>query len=439
LKSAEHSSGKKNKPKRTGRNLLLLFSSISILLIILELVFRWMLFGNSPSFQNWRNPGLYASVFSDEYWKLSYYWNTHGRPPPDPHPLLGWTGLYDRGSLVHYDFPLIGKRRPVLLFGDSFSQCIDTVKCFQKFLNSDTAFAKDNFLLNYGTGGFGLDQIYLLAKQTVPHYKDPLVVFGFLTTDIDRSILTFRTGQKPWYSLEADSLKLNGFPVWQDTDSFIHSFPPQITSYLWRRFLHSRLNFLPWKCNPGKKEEFRFMNEARSINEKIIVAAATEFRKMNIDFVFLIFHHEDLLNEQDAQGGWRDTFLLRVLTENEIPFIWTKDIVKKDTGIRDYQFERYIIPGDGHPTSYFNSLISRAIADSVFAHPPREKDPTDLPDDRYFESRIAKIENLIRNDPAKMQKITESAARKKEDLDILIRRNAVMLLNRELENQWGRK
>ncbi|MBL0020790.1 MAG: hypothetical protein IPP17_31250 [Bacteroidetes bacterium] len=52
----------------------------------------------------------------------------------------------------------------------------------------------------------------LLCRKTAP-YQKPLVVFGLLTTDLDRTILPARSGQKPYYDIENGKLTLKGLPV----------------------------------------------------------------------------------------------------------------------------------------------------------------------------------------------------------------------------------
>ena len=120
----------KSRLRKIAGNFLLMMITLSITFVVLELVFRWILWGKSESFAPMREPGQYASVLSEEYWKLSHYWDKNQKPPQDPHPLLGWTGNFSRGSLMHNDIANVKKRRPVLLFGDSFSQCVDSVLCF---------------------------------------------------------------------------------------------------------------------------------------------------------------------------------------------------------------------------------------------------------------------------------------------------------------------
>ena len=84
----------------------------------------------------------------------------------------------------------INNRRSVLLYGDSFTGCYSKGDCFEHILNGDEIFSKNNMLLNYGVGGYGVDQIYSRFKNSVDKYNNPFVVMSLMTLDLDRSILT---------------------------------------------------------------------------------------------------------------------------------------------------------------------------------------------------------------------------------------------------------
>ncbi len=53
------------------------------------------------------------------------------------------------------------------------------------------------------------------------------------------------------------------------------------------------------------------------------------------------------------------------LEKHNIPYIWTIDLIEQDTLYDKYDIPKYIIPGDGHPTTYFNTLIANEIKRAV--------------------------------------------------------------------------
>ena len=246
-------------------NILILFVSVFIALFVGELAFRAVIFSGSEIFKNLRNPENYASSNNEsDYWKLSYEFGGEYKPPKNPHPLLGWIGNFDRETLMHNDAGKLNNRRPVILYGDSYAQCVAEALCFEDFLNNDSAFLKEHYFLNYGVGGYGVDQISLLYKNTIDKFEKPFVVFSLMNYDIDRSILSVRTGQKPYFEIENDSLVLRGTPINQNPEEFFEENPIKIKSLLFRKFLYSKLNFLPdWFTSYYKEENRIRMAETR--------------------------------------------------------------------------------------------------------------------------------------------------------------------------------
>ena len=183
---------------------MLITLSTIVTFFIAEFAFRKVLFSNSESFASLKQPSYYSDYlkhrnehfFNDNYWKLQYIFNPQ-KEVGFLHPKLGWTGYFDSETYLHNDVKKIIGRRPVLLYGNSFTMCMDTVKCFQEILNSDHEFADRHYLLNYSVGGYGLDQIYLLMDASAEKYNNPFVIFSMLTTDLDRSLLSFRLAPKP--------------------------------------------------------------------------------------------------------------------------------------------------------------------------------------------------------------------------------------------------
>jgi hypothetical protein len=396
-----------------------------------EIALRIMLFGNPESFKGLKEPGQYASVYSDEYWKLTWLWKTDSPPPKHPHPLLGWYGNYSPSNFMHWEYGNMWKKRPVLLYGDSFSQCVPASQCFETILNADSAFSANHYLLNYGTGGFGLDQILLLCKETAHKFEKPFVVFGLLTSDLDRSILKMRIGQKPYFEESGDSLRLAGIPISENTDSFFKANPPRIKSYLWRKLIFSQFNFLNWRINPRVRGDLYYEAKIRSLNEKILEEAIAHLKNLNVDFTFLIFHHEDRFMTSDESGNWRDTFLLRVLNENHVPYIWSKDVVRADQS-KPYQYTNFILEGDGHPTTYFNTLISAEIKKRVLdAEKNGEPYVWGKEISNAYEKRIKEVIDGIYSEPEWLAKVQTQATDKKISLEQCVWENAVYVVSRE--------
>ena len=100
----------------------------------------------------------------------------------------------------------------MLLFGDSFCECATPPEeCWQGLLER-SPLGPRFALVNYGTGGYGLDQVLLLARRVLDRWRgrDPLVVVGILVDDdLDRDALALRNFPKPRFRL-ADGVPQQG-------------------------------------------------------------------------------------------------------------------------------------------------------------------------------------------------------------------------------------
>jgi hypothetical protein len=344
-------------------NFTLLIISLVISFIIAEIGLRFILFSNIPFLTDLsivtelRQPQRYADALSEEeFAKLSCRLSKEECGQNKVHPLLGWTHNFSPDNYLHDKKEFIGTRRPVLLYGDSFAYCMGKQTCFQDILNTDKEFSKDHYLLNYGVTAYGLDQIYLLFHKSVDHYDNPFVVFSFFTKDIDRSIVSFFSGQKPRFRVENNMLKFEK-PLMIEPDTFYSKNPPQIKSYLYRLILHTRAsNYLPRNLVSFLKKDNYYRQKKIKLNEKIILEVVKELRAKELDYVFLIFHHGgNLLNDD-----WRDSFLKHILDENKVPYIWSKELIVQNSKINNIPINDFFIP-DGHPATVYNRVIAKEI------------------------------------------------------------------------------
>lgn len=355
----------KNKKKNLLVNIIILFISSLIAFLGAELCYRVILFSDFKSFNHLKNPNHFALQDEDEYWKLYYRWDPKWPPPKNPHPLLGWIGKFNRETLFHNESKNVGTRRPVLLYGDSFASCA-AKECFENYLNNDKNFSKDYYLLNYGVGGYGVDQIAILYENTIDKYENPFVVFSLFNRDLDRSILSVRTGQKPFYKIKDENLVLSGVPISPDPQKFYEENPIRIKSFLYRQFLY-KINFLPKQLTSFLKKEKTRQEKKKQINSLILKKVVDDLRKKNIDFVFLIFQY---IKGQKSKYNidhidWRDILIKDFLHKNQVPYIWHKDVVRNDKTFLEYDTWKYVIKGDGHPTSHANKIISNEIKKAV--------------------------------------------------------------------------
>lgn len=337
--------------------LFLIFSSA--LTIILELYIRHATF-NSNSFGHgvFGNPMCYGDFFSDDdYWKLRYILGDKYNPPDNPHPILGWVGDFEPNTYIHNNASNIGDRSVVLLYGDSFAECSTDI-CFEDILNSDSALSQNYFFLNYGVSGYGTDQIKILYDNSIGHYDQSIVIFSFLTNDLDRSILSYRIGQKPFFEPVKGKLELKGFPIRKTSDEFLRENPISIRSYLWNFIIYSSLfpePFGSWLRGDQKKIDRKI-----EVNELILRSVIDNLEERGIPYFFIVFHANwpDKILGSDS---WRDNFVRDFLEENNIPYIWTKGLIIQNMEETGLSIEEYFLSGDGHYSDYTNELVANEI------------------------------------------------------------------------------
>lgn len=344
------------------RKFLVAFVATSIVVggtaLICEVGFRTLLFSQVAFMERFREPSLYTDYFSDdEWWKLYYAFN---KPANDtakqPHPLLGWAGEFSNETYRHIEAEEVGRRKPVLLYGDSFTHCVTAVEeCFQGVLNRDSEFSKDHYLLNYGVPGYGVDQIYLLLKNSLSLYHKPYVIVGIYTRDLDRSIRSFFVGRKPYFEVVADELVLRGTPIVQDPRTYGANNPPQIWSYLYRLWLYREGR--PWRLRHYLRGTDDKQTRKERVNESLVLEMLREIESRHLPSIFIIFAGHDEIK----RVGWSEQFLADLFRRRGVPYISTRDLILQDMQRTASKIEAYYLTQDGHPNAYQNLLVSKEL------------------------------------------------------------------------------
>ncbi|MFO0733741.1 MAG: hypothetical protein U0361_22840 [Nitrospiraceae bacterium] len=342
-------------------NLLLLCFSTAVTLVASEYAFRWVLFSGLPMLERFKQPYHFAYTYEENYGKLYHLWGGKYQGPATPHPLLGWVGYFSRETYLHDDEGQLGERQPILLYGDSFAQCASAAsgECFHQILNSNPSFAGSRYMLNYGVGGYGLDQMLLLLRETLPLYKRAMAIVGVFTDDLDRSVMGFRIGQKPYFELDGRGLQLHGVPIDPDPVRYLNDHPVDIRSYLLQFVLHS--NHAPRVLVDYLAG--RAIQKIESIGTRLLEGTIEHLRARNIPFLFIIFSSLDEM--QSDTRSWREALLVRTLEEHRVPFIASKELIRKAAQEQNKKVADFFLAEDMHPTAEQNRIISSAISDAI--------------------------------------------------------------------------
>lgn len=340
--------------------------SASICLLLLEILIRISLFSNYFMTARFRQPAFYGDYFSDDdYWKLYYSLsrtNLLYYPPPNPkaiHPILGWSQVYISNDnplgLMQESLGLVqsGKQK-ILFYGDSFVRGgADHDYQIPVYM---TKHLDNAAVIDLSCGGYGLDQIFLMFEFTHRKIKHPHIFIGVLVDDdLDRSILSVRTGQKPYFILDNGKLALEGVPIDPDPRHYFEQNPPRIKSYIFR-YLYRGV------CSKFHLSEKKLNKVAQKIkiNARIIEELNKICKEEGYYLEFILFYSRHNLRFE----CWQEKFIKDKLMELGVFYIDTKAILLKYADQHSIDLnEFYKLEGDG--ANHHNNLGNEAIAEGI--------------------------------------------------------------------------
>jgi hypothetical protein len=342
----------------------LLVFSMFLTLSALEMVFRVGLFSESLRIEPLRYPWRYADPdFDAAYWKLAFLFGTGRRAQRVGayHPVLGWapptTPENPLGIISAEPYRVEDLTQPVLFYGNSFvggaTPAADRLpQVMDRLLPSHS-------VLNYGVGGYGVGQIYLRMKRTVDMFESPIVLVGILTADVDRSILEFRSGQKPVYRLRGDGLVLENLPILPDSRTYIEEHPPAVKSYLGRFLLFRVRNILPervfnWITGYPRKHE-----EKLAVNTRLLQAIHSDMGAMGLPLYGVIFYGISEFEDET----WRASFLRDSFGQLNIPVFDTKEFLLAHMAVSGETLADLYYEDNGHPNVRGNAVLAAGIRD----------------------------------------------------------------------------
>ncbi len=211
--------------------------SIGLAVGVAELALRWVLFHSS--LDSAAKDATYYARSSDELWIYRQLFSTSGRwslgqargdaarETRIPFYRAWATSLvpdaelgYARAANVRvpcHETTRFGTRGvrdvaaggpKLLLFGDSY---VESAACAGDTLATKVERLAGVDTLNYGVGGYGLDQLFLAVRRAMPQWDraDVVVVVGVIQDDLERVLVKVRTSPKPYFTVEAGALRLH--------------------------------------------------------------------------------------------------------------------------------------------------------------------------------------------------------------------------------------
>jgi hypothetical protein len=306
-----------------------------------------------------RDPGLYADPYADDdYWKLQHRWGFKDnlQQAGTVHPSLGWaprvTERNPLGILVELPYEVDFAEECILFFGDSF---VAGRGPLPERLPQQLGDLVDVPVYNYGVAGYGVDQIFLRFREAHPHFERPTILFGILTTDLDRSLLSIRTGQKPRFELRDDALELVGLPIHPDPRAFLALHPPGVRSYFAALALRqARL----WAGGGDGTEIAYRRDEKQELNRRLLEATVDEAARRELPLLFVLFYDAYDLEK----SGWREAFLRAEMERLGAAYLDTKELMVRRAAERSVPWADFYRVTDAHLSAFGNRAIAEALA-----------------------------------------------------------------------------
>jgi hypothetical protein len=277
------------------------------------------------------------------------------RPPAPSNPL----GLAEEHPYTMDD---LGGREVMLFFGDSFTEGFTAYpdKIPQLL---DGTFA-DLRVLNFGVMGYGLDQMYLRMRQVVGQFSHPHLVFGVLFDDIDRVAYALRETPKPYFEVEADTLRVRNVPISTHVSEWGRAYPPRGRSYALalleggvNRALKTRWAYdFAFGWTPGERMGGRVRK--RDVTAALVRRIKAEAAQRGARLTFVVFPHAEHVTHQ----GWREEFLTTLLRAEGVDYIFLKPPLLQRIEDEHLRWWRDVYGLQSHPTAAENRFLAGHIA-----------------------------------------------------------------------------
>jgi len=233
----------------------------------------------------------------------------------------------------------------IAFFGDSF---VESAAC-----SNDTLTAKIERLsgidtLNYGIGGYGLDQVYLYWKRLLPSLKEHecsncLFLAGLINDDLSRVLLKIRTSPKPYLTVGNGALALHTDHIHPASLSDAYRRPPE-RSYLYY-FLRGRLGFPIYRAFLTDTRDRR-EHAIGEISDLIFKDMAELSRQYDAALAFVIF---------PTPGAVFDPRVVAQMRAHKLPVVDLQTCLRA-SGRADTELYAEL-----HPTSLGNELLARCL------------------------------------------------------------------------------
>ena len=250
------------------KKISLLLGSLVFFTLLLEVLLRIYLFYVPGDLLSLKWPAIYTQgMGSDDYWYYQHLWwdrTFFDKKPLAPASVSDMNFYAHWAASLEFD-PLLGYKRKsnvtfpghetsnlgtrgkkqyalggekIVFYGDSY---VESNAPSENTLTAKMEKQSGVDCLNYGVGGYGLDQIYLLFEQTHKQF-DPArtrCLIGVFGEDLQRMLLAVRQSAKPYFTVEDSRLALHtGHIDATNPKRFFETYKPHFRLFLGQLVVH---------------------------------------------------------------------------------------------------------------------------------------------------------------------------------------------------------
>ncbi len=311
---------------------------------------------------------------------------------------LGWN-LNQNMNDVHNEQGIFGPNKiftmkpqdnvlRIALFGDSMTRTD-----WGFFLERNLADLRYNVeVMNFGVGGYGIDQMYLRWEIEGKKYSPNLIIFGFYPMDIARCLEVHKLKNwgilggiffsKPRFLMDSNNgtLKTVNYPTvnfdkilddaksfddlpYIEYDSIYVDNKNDYKNYFWRisyllRFIEINLTDNRFTQMSYRRNDLYYdmSKEGANLSLKIIKLFQQSVKEEGSDFLTIVLPMQSDLFHLKNGKPLRYKPMIDVI-ETFSPVIHAEEKMK------DYDLEKLYIPNDGHFDSFGNEIVAKILSE----------------------------------------------------------------------------
>jgi hypothetical protein len=241
--------------------------------------------------------------------------------------------------------------RKIIFYGNSY---VESDACSDNTITAKIEKKTGIDTLNYGIGGYGFDQIYLLFKRTFSQFKGNKNIYfiGVLSDDFNRMLLKVRTSPKPYFTLSNNKLILHTEHINKDDlESYFIEYRPKFNFYSVNLLKRSVGKLIGWYENRKK--------EVAMITTHILEDMKRIKEENDLTIYFILFYSKkEMENNVDVFQ-----FFKNQLQEKHFEYLDLKDCLPKYMTNIIHLNKIY----HGHPSSLGNEIFSECIINNIIS------------------------------------------------------------------------